>query len=103
MRFTIRTQDESLKQILNVPYATGRPVRWSSRLSELIFDFVCRAVVKYHKAPAVPRVRVDGEETTDIGDSLSVWNVGNTHVTEEEISFVHGCTECDEKNKLVID
>lgn len=45
-------------------------------------------------------VRTHGREKTELEDDLPVCNVENIEVTNDEIPFVHVCTECDAENDL---
>lgn len=50
---------------------------------------------KHQAANTVPRLRTDGEETSDLVHDVSECNVKIKKETENDIPYVHVITECD--------
>ena len=70
--FTIRTDHDSLKLLLNLSDATGRLQRWRLRLQQ--FEYVINHCpgVQHRAADAVSRLATTGLDQTEIDDDLSV-------------------------------
>ena len=69
-RFTVRTDHDSLKWVLNLADAKGRLARWRLRLSEFDFDVEHRAGVKHQAADALSRMETTGLDTRPLGDEI---------------------------------
>lgn len=69
-RFTIMTDHDALKWILNLSNAVGRLARWRFQLFEFEFEDIHRADEKRQAADALSTLRTGGEETTGIDDDL---------------------------------
>ena len=69
-RFTIRTELEPLRLVLNLSDATGRLDRWRLRLAE--FDYVCeyRPGVENNVADGVSRLGTTGGDTGPVEDEV---------------------------------
>lgn len=91
--FTISTDFVTFKWILSLLLSSGRPARQRLPLYKLDFDVVHRARLQHEAADALPRLRTDEEGTTNLDDSLSVIYVDNKQITDENLSYVHVCTE----------
>lgn len=79
-RFTIRTDHQALRWILNMSDATGKMEIWRLRLSELELDVVHRAGVKHQAAEALSRLPFSGDDETTIEDEIPLLWVENTQV-----------------------
>lgn len=71
-RFTIRTDQDALRCILNMEDATGKPARWRLRLKELEFDVVNRAGIKNQAADVLYGLETEEEDTADLKDEFYV-------------------------------
>lgn len=60
--FTIRTDHDALRWILNMADATGKLARFCQRLQELEFDVVHREGIKHQAADALSRLGTKGED-----------------------------------------
>lgn len=100
-RFTVRSDLDTLKWILNLSDSSKKLARWNVRLSELDFDVVNKAGVKHQAADALIRLHIEGNAKNDSNDDPPVCNVKITHVMKEELPFVHVCTECVIENDPV--
>ena len=69
-RFTVRTDHDSLRWVLNLADAKGRLARWRLRLSEFDFDVEHRAGIKHQAADALSRMTTTGLDTTPLGDDI---------------------------------
>lgn len=76
-KFTIRTDHDSLRSILNIIDATGRLARWELRLSEFEYDAVHRAGIKNQAADALYRLPTTGHDITPLDDDIPVALVEN--------------------------
>lgn len=101
-RSTIRTdQDTPQWMILNMSDASIRLAWWRVLIYKLYFNVVQRTGVKLQAADSRSRLRSDGGETTDLVDGWLVCNVDNTQVTDDEILYLHVCTECNAVADLI--
>lgn len=87
-----RAEQNAFKRVLNLSDTSGCLARRRLQLSELDIHIVHRAGVKHQAPDASSRLRADGEKMTDNDDDLSVLNVKKKG-TDEEIHYVHVCTE----------
>lgn len=94
-RFTIKTDQYSLKWILYLSSAYRRFARWHLRLSEFDFDVIHQAGVKHQAAEPLSRLDTDGEEKTHLDDDLPVCNIENIRVKINETPNINVWTECD--------
>lgn len=69
-RFTISTDHDAHKWVLNVPDWTGRLVRWRLRLSKFDFEVVYRAGVKNQDVEASQRLETDGTDERLLEDDI---------------------------------
>lgn len=87
--FTIRTDHEALRRILNITDAKGGLARSILRLSVFNYDFVHRVEVKHQAGDAFSRLETSGADTTPIDDNIPLLLM--THDSDE----VHACYEFD--------
>lgn len=99
--FTICIDQDSLKYTLRLLDVSSRRERWRILQSKLDFDVPRQAGVNHQSANAFSTSRTGGEETTDLEDDLTVGNVQNTQVWDDDTSHVHDCTECDVEKDLI--
>ena len=85
-RYTIRTDHDALRWILNMADATGKLARWRLRLAEYEFDVVHRAGVKHQAADALSRLPTDGEDKAPLDDEIPVLVI--QHDDEQTVSTV---------------
>lgn len=92
-QLAVRTDHDLHEWISYLSDASRRLARWQTRLTKLDFDVAHRPAVKHKAADALARLRTDGKETTNLGEDLSMCNAENTQETDEEMLYVHVCTE----------
>lgn len=78
--FTIRTDQDSLRWILSSSDASVRLTKWRLSFSKFDVEDVHRAGIKHQAADGLRRLRIDGDEMTDLEDDLHVRNIGNKRV-----------------------
>lgn len=100
-RFTIRADHDSLNRILKLSDASGRLSRLRLRLPKLDFGDVRGAGAELQATDKFLRLRSDGEEKTHLNDNLSVYNVKNMQVTNDETPYVSFCKEGDVESDLI--
>lgn len=69
-RFTIRTDHQALKWLMNLSDASGRLQRWRLRLQPFEYDIVHRPGVKHQAADAMSRLNTTGTDQTDLDDEI---------------------------------
>lgn len=85
IRFTIKTDHDSLMWILNLTQSTSRLARWNLQLSEFVFDVVYIDGIKHQAADALSHLLTIGKGKTPPEDDLmllaidTMHNLGNTH------------------------
>lgn len=88
-RFTLRTDENALKWIMDMTTATGMLARWRLRLLELEFHVVHRPG-RQHQAPyALSRLPTTGADTVTLSDEVPVFSVtrnANTNAAEVDNS-----------------
>lgn len=84
--------------MLTLLNAHGRLAKKGRRISKFQFRVILRGGVKQEVASSLSIWRPDAEETTDLDNEMSVFTIANTQ--KEEISYVHGWTECDDEIEL---
>lgn len=90
-RFTIRTDHDALRWILNMADATGKLARWRLRLSKYEFDVVHRAGIKHQSADALSRLTTSGNDDTTLDDGIPVMILENGGTSDGRV-----CYECDD-------
>lgn len=71
--FTIRTDIEPLKWIINLADATSKLVRWHLQLSQMEFDIVHLAEIKHQAAEALLGLPKTGEDCNPINDATTLY------------------------------
>ena len=74
-RFTVRTDHDSLRWVLNLADAKGRLARWRLRLSEYDFVVEHRAGIKHQAADALSRLETTGLDTSTLRDEIPCYVV----------------------------
>lgn len=69
--FTVRTDQDDLRFIIDMKDVTGKLARWRLRLQELSFDVVNREGVK-KPADALSRLETTGADERDLEDDIAV-------------------------------
>lgn len=82
--FTLRTDHNALKWIMDMTAATGMLDRWRLRLLELEFDMVHRLVRNQQAPGALSRLLTAGADTTDLHEEVPVFSVTGNDDEEEE-------------------
>lgn len=86
-RFTMWTDQNALKLILNLNYSIGKLRRWRLRLSEFWFDFIYCAAITYQAADNLSPVKATGNDQTPINDEIPVlWITASSSSEKEEVS-----------------
>lgn len=80
-RFTIGTDHEALKWILNQVNFTGRLTSWCLSLSEFDYDVLHRAYIKHQTANALSQLATIGEEKSPLEDYILL-NATNSHTRQ---------------------
>lgn len=70
--FTIQTDREALRCILNMSEATCKKVRWGLKISESEFDIIHRMGVKHLAADALSQMNGKGKSRTPLDDELTI-------------------------------
>ena len=80
--FTIRTDHDSLKWLLNLSDASGRLQRWRLRLQEFTYDIQYRPGAQHKAADAVSRLSTTGHDDEPIDDDLPVLALTDVDTTQ---------------------
>ena len=83
-RFTLRTDHDSLRWIMNLSDASGRLQRWRLRLADFEYDVVHRAGIKHQAADALSRMPTDGSDQTPLDDAIPTLAVEASHTERSE-------------------
>jgi len=83
-RFTLRTDHESLRWILNLSDASGKLQRWRLRLLEFEFDVVHRPGIKHQAADALSRLNTQGEDEEPLEDEVPTLLIATEAVEADE-------------------
>ena len=76
VRFTVRTDHNPLKWILNIAdTANGRLMRWRLRLAEFDYDVEYRPGVKHNLADGMSRLRTEGGDETPLRDDVPTYTI----------------------------
>ena len=95
--FTLRTDHDALKWLLNMDSATGQLARWRLRLAEFDYSVEFRPGIKNQAPDALSRLPTDGTDKTPLKDDIPVLAINITK--DQERSIEDMCDdELDQEN-----
>lgn len=74
-KFTVRTDHDSLRWLLNISDVSGRLARWRLRLAEFDYTVVHRPGVKHQAPDALSRLPTAGADTSPLEDGIPCFTV----------------------------
>ena len=90
-RFTLRTDHEPLRWILNIAEPSGRLARWRLRLAEFDFEVQYRPGRQHNLADGMSRLLTEGGDTSPIDDEIPCFSVmESTRTTETDPTPLSG-------------
>ena len=95
-QFTLRTDHDSLRWILNLSDATGRLARWRLRLADYDYTVEHRRGIVHQAADALSRLPSDGMDETPLDDEIPLFLVDTTSNQRDLSDLVpHDVTDYD--------
>ena len=82
--FTVRTDHDSLRWLLNITDVSGRLARWRLRLAEFDYSVVNRPGVKHQAPDALSRLLTSGDDQSPLDDDIPCF-ITDTDSNEEEL------------------